>query len=109
MPKADKPPKYRGIARNDPLKGFDALKKEKAEAKAERKRVHMLKVATIRFRLLRANRSTSQLTRAGNTFNEIATQFQNLSLEQVDPETEPRNFNMAQAHVEAQVQTQVHE
>lgn len=109
MPKVDKPPKYRGIARNDPLKGFDALKKEKEEAKAMRKREHILKEATIRFRLLKAKRSTSQLARAVNTFNEIETQFQNLSLEQVDPETEPRNFNMAQAHVEAQVQTQVHE
>ena len=102
MCKVIKPPQFRDKARYNPLKGFHALKKEKEEAKAERNRVHMLKVATIHFRLLRANRSTSQLARAGNTFNEIATQFQNLSLELVDPETEPANLQV-------QAQVQVHE
>ena len=98
MPKVEKPRRFTGT-RYNPVKGFDALKKEKAEAKAERKRVHMLKVATVRFRLLKANRTTSQLAHAGNTFNEIATQLQNLSLELVDPETEPANLQ-----VQAQVQ-----
>jgi hypothetical protein len=99
MPKVEKPRRFGSKARYNPVKGFDALKKEKEEAKNERKRMHMLKVATIRFRLLKANRTTSQLAHAGNKFNEIATQFQNLSLSLVDPETEPANLQ-----VQAQVQ-----
>ena len=50
--KPDKSPKYRYM-RYNPVNGFHALKKEKAEAKDEMKRVHMLNVATVRLSLLR--------------------------------------------------------
>ena len=98
MPKPNKSSKYRNM-RYNPVKGFRAFKKEKAKAKYERKRVHILNVATVRLSLLRAKRSTSQLTRAENTINKIATQLENLSLNLVDLETEPANLQ-----VQAQVQ-----
>jgi hypothetical protein len=111
MPKVNKLPKYRGIKRYSPLKGVRAFvsaeAKEKAEAKAEMKRVYMLKVAITQLHILKAKRSTMRLARTANTFNEIENQFQNLSLGLVDPETEPANFNSVQA--QAQVQAQVHE
>lgn len=107
MDKVIKPPQFRGKERYNPLKGFNELKKKKAKAKAEMKRARMLKVGIAQFYILKAKRSTSQLAQAGDTFNEIATQFQNLSLSLVDPETEPANLNITQAQAQAQVQVQV--
>ena len=102
MDKVIKPPQFRGKERYNPLKGFNELKKEKANAKAEMKRARMLKVGIAQFYILKAKRSTSQLAQAGDTFNQIKNLFQNLSLELVDPETEPANSQV-------QAQAQVHE
>ena len=102
MNRVIKPPQFRGKERYNPLKGFNELKKKKANAKAEMKRARMLKVGIAQFYILKAKRSTSQLARAGDTFNQIKNLFQNLSLELVDPETEPANSQV-------QAQAQVHE
>jgi hypothetical protein len=108
MPKITKSPTYRGVERYNPLKGIKAFvsaeAKEKAEAKAAAKRRQIINVALVYLDLLKIDRVTRRLGRASNTFNEIQNQLQNLSLNIVEPETEPANFNSVQEQAQEQAQ-----